>query len=504
MKHGQGSEPTLHHLLLSAPGRADQVVIGAPGVSLRRSELDQASARLAGQLAGAGVGVGDRVAFQVRKSPAVVVLHLALLRCGAIQVPVNPDYAATEVRGLLDDADPVLVVRDPACPKVPGPWRTVTLDQAGAGSLFDLPPSDGALPEVGASDGAAILFTSGTTGRPKGALLTHANLAFNARTLVEAWGFGPDDHLVHALPLFHTHGLFVALHCALVSGASMTLLPAFDVEQVVDALVGQRSGTVLMGVPTYYSRLLESSRFDAEHLRHVRLLVSGSAPMTPALHEAVRLRTGHAVLERYGMTETSMIASNPLEGTRKPGSVGPPLPGVGVRVVPAEPPPGEQDSGVGEVEVMGPNVFGGYWRRPELAQEVFTSDGWFRTGDLGRIDDDGYLHLVGRSKDLVISGGLNVYPADVEAVLDAIPGVRESAVVGVPDADLGERVVAVVAVATPSGRSGPDADQIRAVCRARLAGYQTPKQVVLVEALPRNAMGKVAKNVLRDDLAGLT
>jgi malonyl-CoA/methylmalonyl-CoA synthetase len=500
MKPGGPSAGTVHDLLLSAPGREDAVAVSAPGVALCRADLDAESGRLAQQMAAAGVGVGDRVLFQVRKSPAVVVLHLALLRCGAVQVPVNPDYSEDEVRRLLENADPVLVVRDPDCPEVPGRWSTVTLDTTGHGSLFDLPASPVALPDVTPSDGAAILFTSGTTGTPKGALLTHANLAFNARTLVEAWGFEPHDHLVHVLPLFHTHGLFVALHCALASGAAMTLLPAFDVEQVIDALSGDPGGTVLMGVPTHYSRLLDSRRFDADHLQSVRLLVSGSAPMTPALHEAVRQQTGHRVLERYGMTETSMITSNPLVGTRKPGSVGPPLPGVEVRVVQPGGSPGEDGGrGVGQVEARGPNVFGGYWRRPDLHAEAFTMDGWFRTGDLGRLDDEGYVHLVGRSKDLVISGGFNVYPADVEAVLDAIPGVRESAVVGLPDDDLGELVVAAVSVTDDSGL---DPVQIRDACRRSLAGYQTPKQVVLVAELPRNAMGKVEKNVLREHLVG--
>ena len=492
-----GGGGTLVDLLLA--GRPDAVAVRGPAGVLSHGDLDAASELLARQLVGAGVAVGDRVAFQVRKSTSVVVLHLALLRCGAVQVPVNPDYPEPEARGLLEDADPVLVVRDPGCPDVAGPWRTVTLDGSGQGSLTLLPSGSGPLPEVRATDGAAILFTSGTTGRPKGALLTHDNLVANARTLIEAWGFTESDHLAHILPLFHTHGLFVALHCALGSGASLTLHPAFDVEAVVDTLVGSPRATVLMGVPTHYARLLDSPRFTADSLAHLRLLVSGSAPMTPALHEAVRRRTGLEVLERYGMTETSILTSNPLVGVRKAGSVGPPLPGVDVRVVPTD---DGGDGGVGAVEVRGRTVFSGYWRRPELQREIFTSDGWFRTGDLGRRDDDGYLHLVGRSKDLVISGGMNVYPADVEAVLDAIAGVRESAVVGLPDDDLGERVVAVVVLVADPRTDVLVPEKIRQACRGQLAGYQTPKQVVVMQQLPRNAMGKVDKNVLRETLSG--
>ena len=350
-----------------------------------------------------GVGVGDRVVFQVHKSPAVVVLHLALLSCGAIQVPVNPDYAESEVQRFLDDTDPVIVIRDPTCPDVPGPWTSLTLDASGHGSLLGLERSAQALPTLTPDAGAAILFTSGTTGRPKGALLTHANLAHNATTLMDAWGFTEADHLVHALPLFHTHGLFVAVHCVLASGASMTVLPRFDADQVIQVFSSDPPCTVMMGVPTHYSRLLDAPILDSNVTRHMRLFVSGSAPMPVSLHEAFADRTGHRVLERYGMTETSMLASNPLHGVRKPGSVGTSLDGVEVRVV--DDAGDELTDEIGSVHVTGPNVFGGYWRRPDLHDDVFTDDGWFRTGDLGRFDADGYLHLVGRSKDLVISGG---------------------------------------------------------------------------------------------------
>jgi malonyl-CoA/methylmalonyl-CoA synthetase len=338
------------------------------------------------------------------------------------------------------------------------------------------------------------LFTSGTTGRPKGALLTHRNLTHNASALIDAWGFTPDDHLAHVLPLFHTHGLFVAVHCTLGSGASLTVVPRFDTDLVLDVMTGDPPCTVLMGVPTHYSRLLENGRLNSDLMTAVRLLISGSAPMTPALHEKVTQRTGHQVLERYGMTETSMLTSNPLHGVRKPGSVGPPLPGVEVRVSRTDV---SGADGVGGVEVRGPNVFAGYWRRPELHDEVFTSDGWFRTGDLGEFDSDGYLQLVGRAKDVVISGGLNVYPSDVESVFDSLPGVRESAVVGVPDPDLGEQVLAVVVL---NHGSDNGAERLRWLARDQLAGYQLPKRVVIVDQLPRNAMGKVDKALLRKSL----
>ena len=445
-----------------------------------------------------GVQKGDRVAFQVEKSPAVFPLHLALLTSGAVQLPLNPTYPDAEVRALLADAEPSLVVRDPRRDVLAGPWRTATMDAHGGGSLVaavGVSTSAPDVPELCAADGAALLYTSGTTGRPKGAYLTHGNLQHNAESLVDAWGFTPDDVLLHILPLFHTHGLFVATHCVLASGASMVVQPGFDVADVLEELP---RCTVLMGVPTHYTRLLSDSRFDHDAVRGVRLMVSGSAPMSAEVHRQVLLRTGHSVLERYGMTETSMLTSNPLDGDRKPGRVGTPLPGVGLRVV--------DESGqrvatgdVGRVEVEGPNVFGGYWRRPDLDDETFTVDGWFRTGDLGRLDDDGCLELVGRSKDLIISGGLNVYPRDVESVLDRTAGIVESAVVGIPDADLGERVVAAVVV-----EEGVviDPEALRTSLRDRLAPYQVPKHVTVVETLPRNAMGKVEKTALRSLLAG--
>jgi malonyl-CoA/methylmalonyl-CoA synthetase len=482
--------------LLAAADRGFPAVLDQFGTVLTYGDLERESKRLAIGMVSAGVTRGDRVAYQLQKSPSALVVHLALLRCGAIQVPLNPDYTDDEVALLLGDAEPTLLIRPTSRKVIPGPWQLLTVDADGDGSLGRLPADDmGDLPPVAPSDGAALLYTSGTTGRPKGALLTHANLQANATTLVREWGFGPTDRLLHVLPLFHTHGLFVAAHCVLASGASMVLLPRFDVSQVLDQLP---SCSVMMGVPTHYTRLLADEQFGAEHCQGVRLFVSGSAPMTPAVHAEFTQRTGARVLERYGMTETSMLTSNPLRGERRPGSVGRALPGVSVRVVGAGDRPVTAGE-TGDVQVRGANVFGGYWRRPDLMADTFTADGWFRTGDLGRFGEDGYLELVGRSKDLVITGGLNVYPKDVEVVLDTLPGVMESAVIGLPDPDLGEIVVGVVVA-----HSGVvlDPGELRAAARKRLSGYKTPKRIVVADSLPRNVMGKVQKSVLRDELLG--
>ena len=473
-------------LLLRTPG----------GLRMTYGDADAGSARLANALAGAGVERGDRVAVQVEKSPSAILLYLACIRSGAVLLPVNPAYTDAEVDHLVTDAEPKLLVRDPAREApVRGP-AVLTADVQGNGTLAaaaagqrerfdDVDPSP--------DDLAAILYTSGTTGRPKGAMLSHRNLASNAVALHRAWGFAEDDVLLHALPVFHTHGLFVATNCVLANGTGMIFLPRFDPGAVIADLP---CSTVFMGVPTYYTRLLADARLDRETCRNVRLFVSGSAPLLPGTHEEFRARTGHTILERYGMTETSMITSNPLDGPRRPGKVGPPVPGVSVRVVPGTSGGTAPDASrsIGMVEVQGPNVFSGYWRRPELSATEFRADGWFRTGDMGSIDEDGYLAIVGRSTDLIISGGLNVYPKEVEDVLDEVDGVLESAVVGVPDADLGEVVVAVV-VARP-GQVLEEAS-VRAAARSRLAGFKVPRRVLVIDALPRNTMGKVEKAKLR-------
>ena len=484
---------TLVNLLAVDRERAHTMALRTPAGPLwTYGELEAASTALAQQLVTAGVCVGDRVLYQVQKSAQVVILHLALLKCGAVQVPINPEYPEPEVARFIADCEPVLVIRDAEGPHVDGPWTTVTLDVDGGGSVWQLPHADAMLPDVSPSDAAAILFTSGTTGRPKGAVLTHGNLVHNATSLIDAWQIASSDHLLHVLPLFHTHGLFVALHTVLGAGGLVTVLPNFVAATVATDIARDPSITLLMGVPTHYSRLIEQPSFDRTGTAALRLLVSGSAPMTPGLHDAIRARTGHQVLERYGMTETSMLTSNPIAGVRVPGSVGRPLPGVKIRLADTDDAASAAQP-VGAVEVRGPNVFDGYWRRPDLRETVFTPDGWFRTGDLGWFDEAGYLHLVGRSKDVVISGGLNVYPADVERALDALPGVRESAVVGTADEDLGERVIAFVVA---DGRD-LEVDAMRTRLREQLAPYQVPKRITQLTELPRNAMGKVDKAALR-------
>jgi malonyl-CoA/methylmalonyl-CoA synthetase len=458
-----------HHgapFLLDADGRAVLTYAGAA----RRS------AQWAHALAAHGARPGERVAMQVSKSVEALMVYLACVRAGYVLLPMNTGYTPDEVAHLVGDAEPVVVLDDASI--------------ASIGAEADSMPADLDVHPAGPDDLAAILYTSGTTGRPKGAMLSQRNLASNSATLAELWGFATGDVLLHALPIFHTHGLFVATNCTIANGSSMVFLERFDAGEVLRALP---QCTVMMGVPTFYTRLLAHPGFDAAACASVRLFVSGSAPLLASVHHEFRERTGHAILERYGMTETSMLTSNPLHGERRPGTVGLPLPGVDVRVVGddgTEAPEGE----VGGVEVRGPNVFGGYWRRPELNATEFTADGWFRTGDVGRFDTEGYLHLVGRSKDLVISGGLNVYPVEVEAVIDELPGVLESAVIGVADPDFGEAVVAVV-VAEPGAVVDPD--DVRRAARRRLAPFKVPKRVHVVDALPRNAMGKVEKAVLR-------
>ena len=374
-----------------------------------------------------------------------------------------------------------------------------TLDAGGRGSFRDLchaQSSDAVVDTRGEDDLAALLYTSGTTGRSKGAMLSQGNLLSNAATLADVWRFGPDDTLLHALPIFHTHGLFVACNVSLLSGAAMIFQPGFDLDAILRALP---RATVLMGVPTFYTRLLDDACFDRDLVAHMRLFVSGSAPLLAETHVAFEARTGHRILERYGMTETNMNTSNPYDGERRAGTVGRPLPGVEVVVTdPATGAPLPRGE-TGMVEVRGPNVFGGYWNLPEKTREELRDDGFFITGDLGRFDDDGYLALVGRQKDLVITGGFNVYPKEVELLLDEQPGVLESAVIGVPHPDFGEAVFAVL-VSRPGERI--DVDAIDAVLRECLARYKQPKGIAVVDALPRNTMGKVQKNLLRQRFGG--
>jgi len=478
------------------PGRAALETSSGRVWSWRR--LDARAARLATLLAGLGAVAGDRVAVQVEKSPHALALYLACLRAGLVFLPLNPAYREAELEHIVADAEPAVwvVEREALAARRAlgarlGVRATIALDPADRDDAGRAPPAV----ELAGESLAALLYTSGTTGRPKGVRLTHSNLIANARALVETWAFSRADTLLHALPLFHVHGLFVACHTVLASGARLLFLPRFEARAVMAALPG---ASVLMGVPTYYTRLLAEADFGHSLCGAVRAFISGSAPLSPQTFAEFEARTGHRIVERYGMTETGMNTSNPLAGARKPGTVGRPLPGVRVRVALE----GGEPAAVGvagEVEIRGPNVFPGYWRNPQATAAEFAADGYFRTGDLGRFDEDGYLTLVGRRKDLVISGGLNVYPQEVENALDALDGVRESAVIGVPHPDLGEAVTAVVV------REHPDVtgEAIVAGLKTRLAGYKVPKRVHFVDALPRNAMGKVEKNRLRSSLVGV-
>jgi len=463
-------------------------------------ELDAASARFAHALTAAGARPGDRVAAQVDKCWEALALYLACLRAGFVYLPLNTGYQKSELTYLFGDAAPAVIACAPQFAERNAalrPEAEVLTLESGKGTLLDRADDLPATFDTVASkpdDVAAILYTSGTTGRPKGAMLTHRNLASNALTLVRHWGFTRGDVLLHALPVYHVHGLFVACHCALMSGARMLWLAKFDADEVRSLLP---RATVMMGVPTFYTRLLALPSFGAADCRTVRLFVSGSAPLLAETFDEFRARTAQTILERYGMTETGMITSNPLDGERIAGTVGPALPGVSVRVVDAE---GRTCAAgdIGGVEVHGPNVFAGYWRMPDKTREEFTADGYFRTGDMGELLPNGYLRIVGRAKDLIITGGLNVYPKEIEEKIDALPGVVESAIIGIPDADFGEAVAAVI-VAQPGCTLTETA--VIVALRDEIARFKVPKHVQFVTELPRNAMGKVQKNLLRERFA---
>jgi malonyl-CoA/methylmalonyl-CoA synthetase len=483
---------------LEVPGRAP--------VSF--AALEALSGRYAASLADLGATAGQRVAVQVAKSPEAVALTLACLRAGAVLLPLNPAYQADELAYFLTDAEPAVMVCQPdrqaELNKVVAATglgtRIVTLGSDGDGSLPDMAAAaDANFPTSarGGDDIAAILYSSGTTGRPKGVMLSHANLEANAVTLHRVWGWRKGDVLLHALPIFHTHGLFVAINCALLNGSTMIFLPRFEPEQVISLLP---RATVFMGVPTFYTRLLASPNLTPEACASVRLFISGSAPLLEETFNGFHRRTGHTILERYGMTEGGMFTSNPLEGERKAGTVGPALPDVDLRITGEDGgilPAGE----IGGIEVRGPNLFKGYWRLPEKTLAEFTVDGFFKTGDMGVIDEDGYVAIVGRAKDLIISGGFNVYPKEVEDVIDRLEGVVESAVVGMPHPDFGEAGLAVV-VRAPGGPRLTEAALLAAL-KGKLANFKLPKRVAFAAELPRNAMGKVQKNELRQRYAAL-
>ena len=467
----------------------DRTLAERPGqASLSFAEGLAGVGSLAAALVARGVVKGDRVAVQVDKSVEALLLCLACQRVGAVFLPLNTGYTASEIDYFVGDADPRLFVCRPEDLEklrtdMPG---TVAVESMGAQAT-----------PVNHDDLAAILYTSGTTGRPKGAMLSHGNLATNCEALLTAWRFTDQDRLIHALPIFHTHGLFVAANMSLAAGATMIFLEKFDADTVLDLMP---DATVLMGVPTFYSRLVQSDRLTADRVSNMRLFVSGSAPLLADVHLAFRAATGHAILERYGMTETCMITSNPYEGERRAGTVGFPLQDVEVRIADREDGAVLAQGETGAIQVKGPNVFGGYWRMPEKTASEFTDDGFFITGDLGRFDAEGYLHIVGRDKDLVISGGYNVYPKEIEQLIDEVPGVVESAVIGLQHPDFGEAVTAVVVA-----EAGAELDEaaVIAAISAGLARYKQPKRVLFADNLPRNVMGKVQKNVLRDTHAGL-
>jgi len=470
-------------------------------------DLERGTAKIANLFASLQLPPGSRIAAQVEKSPEALMLYLATVRAGFVYLPLNTAYRASEMEYFIGNATPAVVV---CSPKNFG-WITQIAFRAGTGHVFTLDE-----PQQGRNSGtllsravhhsdhfdtahrdpddlAAILYTSGTTGRSKGAMLSHDNLASNIRVLQEAWQWQQGDVLLHALPLFHIHGLFVAAHGALMNGSKTIFLSKFDSASVMRHLP---RATVFMGVPTYYVRLLSDPALNHDVCKNIRLFVSGSAPLLTETFETFIEKTGHTILERYGMSETAMLTSNPYQGPRKAGTVGPPLPGVSVRVV-------NQDNEIcgtdeiGDIQVSGPNIFKGYWHMPEKTAEEFTKDAYFKTGDVGHFDADGYLSIVGRSKDLIISGGYNVYPKEIESVIDEMPGVLESAVIGVPHADFGEAVVAVVVM-----RDGATLSEAALIdtLKTRIANFKVPKRVHFVTELPRNTMGKVQKNVLREQL----
>ena len=484
--------------LLDGRERDSRILLRVPGGSdWSYAQLVELSGRLANLLVVEGVKPGDRVAVQVQKSPQAIALYLAAVRAGAVFLPLNTAYTRSEVDYFLGDAEPTLFVCDsePAAGFDGIDARLLTLDGDGGGSLMDtasIQPAEFDNVAREAGDLAAILYTSGTTGLSKGAMLSHDNLLSNSVTLVDYWHFSANDVLLHALPIFHTHGLFVATNIMLICGGSMIFLARFDVDTIIEQLP---RATSMMGVPTFYTRLLDDERFDRRLVSHMRLFVSGSAPMLAETHARFEERTGLRILERYGMTETSMNTSNPYDGERRAGSVGFPLPGVELRITDPDSGRPLADGETGMIEVRGPNVFLGYWRKPEKTAEELRTDGFFITGDMGVIDEDGYVHIVGREKDLIISGGYNIYPKQIETEIDALDGVVESAVFGIPDADFGEAVAA--AVVREAG-AGLDEQTLLAALGPRLARFKLPRKILFVDELPRNAMGKVQKNVLRD------
>jgi malonyl-CoA/methylmalonyl-CoA synthetase len=498
------ANPLFDTLFGQHAGRPDPFLHLADGSAVSYDAFLRRTAQFANLITGAGLAPGDRLAAQVAKSPDALAVYAACAQAGIVFLPLNTAYTPGEVSYFVENSGAKLFICEPPKAGALTPVahganaRLETLNTSGGGSLGEgarHQPETFSTVDRDEDDLAAFLYTSGTTGRSKGAMLTQRNLLSNARTLADLWRFTGDDVLLHALPIFHTHGLFVATNIIALTGASMLFLPRFDIDAMI-ALMPR--ATTMMGVPTFYTRLLDDTRFTGDLTAHMRLFVSGSAPLLAETHERFEARTGHRILERYGMTETNMNTSNPYDGDRRAGTVGFPLPGVEVKVT--DPATGDAlpQGEIGQIEVRGPNVFKGYWQMPDKTAAELRADGFFITGDLGRFDADGYLHIVGRNKDLIISGGYNIYPKEIELLLDDQPGVLESAVVGVAHPDFGEGVVAVL---VPEPGAVPDLEAIRAACSETLARYKQPKVFELRGELPRNTMGKVQKNVLRDDYA---
>ncbi|MEM9062876.1 MAG: malonyl-CoA synthase [Pseudomonadota bacterium] len=482
------------------------------GRSYSYDHVDQVTARFAKTLVELGLEPGDRVAAQVPKSIEALMLYLATVRAGGVFLPLNTAYTPNEIDYFLKDAEPRVFFCDPAkadalAPGAEGAGAHLeTLgvyrngeDRSLAGSFLLKVPEQASFDTVfrARDDLATILYTSGTTGRSKGAMTTHENLWTNAVTLCDYWNFTPSDILLHALPIFHTHGLFTSTNTILAGGSSMIWLPKFDADHVISELP---NATTMMGVPTFYTRLLDREDFTRSLVSHIRLFVSGSAPMLTETHEQFQKRTGHTILERYGMTETQMNTSNPYEGERIPGTVGFPLPDVDIKITDPDTGRAVSTGEIGMIEVRGPNVFKGYWRMPEKTAEELRETGFFVTGDLGKIDEAGYVSIVGRSKDLIISGGYNIYPKEIEEAIDDLPGVQESAVIGAPHPDFGEGVVAVV---VPEAGAQLTEDGVVTGLADQLARFKQPKRVFFVDELPRNTMGKVQKKALREEHTGI-
>ena len=485
------------------PATREAIFIETPaGETYSYATLEQEVTRFANFLAGLGLRKGERVAVQVEKSPQVIFFYLACLRAGLIYLPLNTAYTESELAYFLENAEPAVVVCDPQSEAVFARigkqhhlQHLFSLDIHGKGSLITASenvPATFTTTECGPDDIAVILYTSGTTGRPKGAMITHGNLAANGRALQTTWQWQQQDVLLHALPIFHIHGLFVACHSVLLGGSKMLFVPKFDVHMIMKLLP---KATVMMGVPTFYTRLLDQPDFNRDVCKNIRLFISGSAPLLEQTFDEFQQRTGHTILERYGMTETGMNTSNPVDGPRLAGTVGLPLPGVEVRIVDEQNQPVSSDN-VGLLQVKGENVFKGYWRMPEKTAEDFTTDGFFITGDLAKYNDQGYISIVGRNKDMVITGGYNVYPKEIELLLDEIEGIKESAVIGLPHKDFGEAVTAVIVPDDMQHIS--DEKFIIAQLKEKIANYKVPKKIIILEQLPRNTMGKVQKNILRE------